>query len=118
MNCDDVRSLLEAHLDGELDLVRHLEIETHLSACPRCAAVAKDLAARQVAVQESLPRLVAPPQLRKRVLASIRAESAPWQRRPIRAGCLAGSPEFGRYRSLACRGAAARLRLGQCPCAR
>ena len=28
MNCNETRRLLEADLDGELDLVRHLEIET------------------------------------------------------------------------------------------
>jgi anti-sigma factor RsiW len=35
--CDDNARLLHAYLDGELDLVRSLEIEEHLKTCPDCA---------------------------------------------------------------------------------
>jgi len=35
--CDDNARLLHGYLDGELDLVRSLEIEEHLKACPDCA---------------------------------------------------------------------------------
>jgi anti-sigma factor RsiW len=34
---DDYTRLLEAHLDGELDLVRSLEMEEHLKSCPDCS---------------------------------------------------------------------------------
>ena len=37
MVCDDNARLLHGYLDGELDLVRSLEIEEHLKACPDCA---------------------------------------------------------------------------------
>ncbi len=37
MNCTQTQNLLDAHLDGELDLVRHLEIEHHLQDCRACA---------------------------------------------------------------------------------
>lgn len=37
MNCDDTRRLIHAYLDGELDLVRTMEIEAHLRECPACA---------------------------------------------------------------------------------
>jgi len=36
MNCDQVCSLLDAFADGEIDAVRSLEIETHLSGCAEC----------------------------------------------------------------------------------
>jgi anti-sigma factor RsiW len=35
--CDDNARLLHGYLDGELDLVRSLEIEEHLKTCPDCA---------------------------------------------------------------------------------
>ncbi len=38
MACEDKQSLLQGHFDGELDLPRTLELEAHVSACPRCAA--------------------------------------------------------------------------------
>jgi anti-sigma factor RsiW len=37
MNCQDVHSLLHPYADDELDLVRHVEIEQHLSQCAGCA---------------------------------------------------------------------------------
>ena len=37
MVCDDNARLLHGYLDGELDLVRSLEIEEHLKICPDCA---------------------------------------------------------------------------------
>jgi anti-sigma factor RsiW len=34
MNCDDVRRMLDAYPDGELDLTRQLAVEkTHLPGC-------------------------------------------------------------------------------------
>ena len=36
MNCSQTQHLLHAYLDGELDLVRHLEIEHHLADCAGC----------------------------------------------------------------------------------
>ena len=38
MNCASAQNLLHAYLDGELDLVRSLELEHHLAECPACAA--------------------------------------------------------------------------------
>ncbi len=37
MNCDDLKNFLDGYLDGELDLVRSLEVERHLAECPACA---------------------------------------------------------------------------------
>ena len=33
MNCDEVRRILDAYPDGELDLTRQLDVETHLPGC-------------------------------------------------------------------------------------
>ena len=37
MACADKALLLHAYVDGELDLVRSLEVEEHLKTCPTCA---------------------------------------------------------------------------------
>jgi len=37
MNCEETQALLSAYVDGELDLVRSLEIEKHIETCPACA---------------------------------------------------------------------------------
>jgi len=37
VSCEDSRALIHAYLDGELDLVRAMEIEDHVGGCPDCA---------------------------------------------------------------------------------
>ena len=55
MNCPEVRRLLHPYSDGELDLVRHLEIEEHLAECSGCAEQEKHLRSLRAAV--SVPSL-------------------------------------------------------------
>ena len=44
MNCDEVRRFLDAYVDGELDLIRQLDVETHLAGCPDCKKAAEQIA--------------------------------------------------------------------------
>jgi len=37
VSCREAQDLIHGYLDGELDLIRNLEIERHLQACPSCA---------------------------------------------------------------------------------
>jgi anti-sigma factor RsiW len=85
MNCDEVKLLLDAYADGELDLVRHIELETHLKACPACMHRSEEIGARRTRIRDTLPRFPASPQLRERIHASIRAEARQAARqRPLR----------------------------------
>jgi anti-sigma factor RsiW len=70
MNCGDVQRLLDPYADGELDLVRHVEIDEHLAECAACAEQEKRLRSLRAAV--SSPELYhrAPDALRARVLAA------------------------------------------------
>ena len=43
MNCPEIRLLLHAHADGELDAANSLELERHLKTCAACAAENKSL---------------------------------------------------------------------------
>lgn len=73
MDCNETRRLLDADHDGELDLVRHLEIEAHLRTCPDCAQLAEIARARRAALREALPRFTAPAQLAEKIRASLPA---------------------------------------------
>jgi len=72
MECKDIRLLLEANSDGELDPVRQLELQAHLRACPACALLAKGLDARRDALRDLLPRHGATPQFRGKIQALYR----------------------------------------------
>jgi anti-sigma factor RsiW len=80
MNCTECRSLLEAHSDGELDLVRHVEVEAHLKACPECSRILDGLAVRKAKIRGSLPRYTAPAELKDRIRASLRTEAPEGER--------------------------------------
>ena len=82
MDCNDTRRLLDADLDGELDLVRHLDLEAHLRTCPACARLAESARARNIALRQSLPRFTGSPQLAEKIRAALRAEAT----RPAPAG--------------------------------
>jgi anti-sigma factor RsiW len=77
MNCDHVRPLLDALCDGELDLVRQLELEAHVRTCPGCALRATQAAARRGTLRASLPRFAAPPEFRGELRSLLRAADSP-----------------------------------------
>jgi anti-sigma factor RsiW len=85
MNCDECQSLLDAYADGELDLVRHIELEAHLKACPACLQRSEAIVARRARIRGSLPRFKASQQLRERIHASLLAEDqGAAQQTPVR----------------------------------
>ena len=51
MSCDDAHMLLDAYVDGELDLVRGVEIEKHLEGCQACARAVENLRALGTAMR-------------------------------------------------------------------
>jgi anti-sigma factor RsiW len=83
MNCNESREFIEADADGELDLIRHLELEAHLRSCPQCGALADAARERRAALRGKLPRFTAPPELVRRIRASLSSADAPLP--PIRA---------------------------------
>jgi anti-sigma factor RsiW len=67
MNCQDVQNLLHPYSDGELDLVRSLEIEEHLVSCAACARQEKELRSLRAALSASSLYHTAPASLRDRL---------------------------------------------------
>lgn len=67
MKCQDVLQLLHPYSDGELDLVRHVEIEQHLLGCADCTEQEKSLRSLRTAISTSSLYHRAPASLRTRI---------------------------------------------------
>lgn len=76
MDSDRVRGLLNAYIDGELDLVTSLDIEEHLKGCAACSRQLQTLVDLHAATSDRSLRYAAPAGLEKRIRASLR-ETAP-----------------------------------------
>jgi anti-sigma factor RsiW len=68
--CDDNALLLHAYSDGELDLVRSLEIEEHLKTCTSCAKELREQNIVREGIRSANLYLRAPEALRARIIAS------------------------------------------------
>jgi len=84
VSCTEPRELVHAYLDGELDLVRSVEMEEHLRECGACAASYERLRALRAALSASGLRFAAPAAFVGRVRSAVRAESAKTGRRAPR----------------------------------
>jgi anti-sigma factor RsiW len=75
VDCRDVQPLLHPYTDGELDLVRHLQIEHHLAECAACSDRQRGLRLLQDAIASAPLYHRAPDALRSRL-------AGPTRRRP------------------------------------
>jgi len=69
--CDEMRLLLQADLDGELDAAAAAAISAHLAACPDCAPQQRAMAALSAQLRSELPYHAAPPALRQAIAARL-----------------------------------------------
>ena len=90
MTCDEAEILLHALIDGELDASHAREVEAHLATCAKCAAAARDYREMKKAVAQGGLRYTAPPELRRRIEASLPQTAAP-TRRALLKGFAMGS---------------------------
>jgi anti-sigma factor RsiW len=77
MNCDEVKHVLGAYVDGGLDLIRHGDVETHLPGCVNCKVAAEDKTQFCSLVRMNAPVYKGPAGLRARIRAALRKESKP-----------------------------------------
>lgn len=71
MNCNDIRQVLDAYVDGELGAERCLEFEAHQAACAHCAGALRMRRALHEAVARQAPYYRAPRALRERIAARL-----------------------------------------------
>src|SRR5271170_7110487 len=100
MSCEQIRTLLGAHLDGELDAVNDRALQDHLRDCPACLRAAE--------LQENLRRIVrqgatyhrAPAGLEARVRAALRGQPAAAAELPSSPGARARPERASRWAAL------------------
>jgi anti-sigma factor RsiW len=90
MTCDDAEILLHALIDGELDAGHAREVEAHIAGCAACAAELATYRDIRNAVAAADLRYSAPPELRRRIEASLPQTRAP-SRRAVLRGFAMGS---------------------------
>ena len=81
MNCKDAHNLINGYVDGELDLVRNLDIEHHIQDCALCARDYKNHQLLRNGIKTGSLYFKAPMDLQKRIQLSLRkaakAEAGP-----------------------------------------
>ena len=74
MSCDEAGRLLEAYIDGELELTRQLDLEVHLAACATCKNAAESAIDFGSTIRMNMPIYKAPPKLKASIRAALRKE--------------------------------------------
>ncbi len=75
MSCELTQRFVPGYLDGELDLVRTIEMETHLKSCAACARELESQQALRAALRRSSLAYAAPAALRERIQSSLGAST-------------------------------------------
>ena len=75
MNCEETQALLSAYVDGELDLVRSLEIEKHIETCQSCARTVQNQQTLGAALRAGCLYHRPPQHLEERVRAAMRSQT-------------------------------------------
>lgn len=82
MSCKLTQRFVPGYLDGELDLVRIIEMETHLQTCEDCARELEAQKALRAAVQRGALAYAAPEGLREQIQSSLRSSASTETREP------------------------------------
>src|SRR5246127_3577886 len=81
MNCKEAQNLINGYVDGELDLVRNLEIEHHIQECALCTQSYKNQQLLRNEIKTGSLYFKAPVDLQQRIQLSLRkaakAEAGP-----------------------------------------
>src|SRR5262245_39060732 len=72
VHCQETQALLNGYVDGELDVVRSVEVEQHLQDCQACTHVYKNHQALRSAITGGELYFRPPAHLHKRVRAAVR----------------------------------------------
>jgi len=75
VNCDEARPLIDGYADGELDVVRAMDVERHIRDCQACGRAFQCLRGLRESVGRAPLYRRAPAALERRVRAAVRAEA-------------------------------------------
>jgi anti-sigma factor RsiW len=92
LSCQQTHELIHGYLDGELDLVKSIEIEKHLAHCDACTQTYKGMRSLQSTLSDSALRFKPPANLERHLRSKLRRENGPG-RGPVtlRWGLVAGA---------------------------
>jgi anti-sigma factor RsiW len=76
VRCTEAQTLIEYYVDGELDLMRNVEIQIHLGNCPICTSLHQDALELRSRIREDVPYFRASSDLQQRVRAIAREKRA------------------------------------------
>jgi anti-sigma factor RsiW len=77
LSCHETRDLIHGYLDGELDLVKSMEIEEHLEDCRACTQTYQELRSLRTAMGNSALRFDPPARLEGRLRTALSRASKP-----------------------------------------
>ena len=80
LSCQQTHELIHGYLDGEVDLVKSLEIEQHLAGCAACTQTYKGMRTLQSALRNDALRFQPATDLEKRLRSVVRHESKAQQK--------------------------------------
>ena len=95
MTCEETKPLIHAFADGELDLTKTLEIESHLRECQTCALALEEIRGMGLLMKDASVRFKPAASFEKRLRSAVRREGSEkpakqsWWRWSIAAGSLA-----------------------------
>ena len=83
MSCQETRELIHGYLDGEVDLVKSIEIEEHLRNCHACTQTYKGIRSLQSAIGGNSLRFEPPANFDRRLRSALRGQSPSEPKRMI-----------------------------------
>lgn len=84
MDCDEIKNFLGPYVDGELDLVRTVEMERHLRECRACGRLHDKLQAVRSTISATSLAYAPPAGLEDRIRLALRGAGAPPSAAPLR----------------------------------
>lgn len=75
MRCEETRELLHGYFDGELDLMRSIEVEKHLQECDNCEEAYQVIRSLRPAIGNTAVRFDPPPDLEGQLRSALRREN-------------------------------------------
>jgi len=75
LSCQQTHELIHGYLDGELALVKSIEIEQHLAGCPSCSQMHKSVRGLSAVMRSDALRFQPPADFEKRLRSTLRGES-------------------------------------------
>ena len=82
MICREVQELIHGYADGELDLVRNLEMDRHFRDCPACSGAYERVQGMRSAIAAGAPYFRTPSGLEQRLRSRLRQAAEPDAVRP------------------------------------